>query len=490
MRPQMPALLKALLLAVVLLFTLSGCMRIISELEPTPPPAEHNWPSVLNNPGNRQALPVTFDESVDARLRTYQPMTKADLEKAISPQVDWLEASFISYFYAMRHWQAGEYQQGLALLNLAADHYYNPLAMVKLAELYYYGSEQLLPNVGLGIEPDAKRAFGYLVIAFEITDHIDRTERALGLIPPDKRATDLLNFVANDGLALLNTLTLEQGMNPDDPNDLDERFTSRLAGFETIYLNQAAPLIAALPSRTVLPTPSPTLQPSPTLTPGPTPSPAPLLSEPRATPLAAPTLVATEQLVITNTSSYINSIGAFYVLGEVENQSEIVVGKVRINMEILDAEGQVLGVDFGFTDLNSITPGQRMPFKVLVPDFETTPAFTTATSYNLMLDPNDFVWRVASLQIITSTISIDSRGEATVTGKVENTGQQTARFVGISGAFYNAAGAVIGVNNTFTIEDTLAPGEIGNFELRLFSYAKQLGPIESYNLVVEGMPVE
>ena len=47
-----------------------------------------------------------------------------------------------------------------------------------------------------------------------------------------------------------------------------------------------------------------------------------------------------------------------------------------------------------------------------------------------------------------STSAIDSSGTYTVTGTVENTGDQTTGYVWVVATFYNASGTVVGLNYT------------------------------------------
>ena len=48
---------------------------------------------------------------------------------------------------------------------------------------------------------------------------------------------------------------------------------------------------------------------------------------------------------------------AYYVLGHVENTSAVTLDQVRVNVILLDAEGQEVGVDFGYSERSQLAPG-------------------------------------------------------------------------------------------------------------------------------------
>ena len=55
-----------------------------------------------------------------------------------------------------------------------------------------------------------------------------------------------------------------------------------------------------------------------------------------------------------------------YIYGEVRNDTGVEVRFVKILATLYNAEGIVVGNDYTYTDLSTLTPGQTSPFEILV----------------------------------------------------------------------------------------------------------------------------
>jgi hypothetical protein len=69
---------------------------------------------------------------------------------------------------------------------------------------------------------------------------------------------------------------------------------------------------------------------------------------------------------ILSQSAYTDSIGTVHIVGEVINQSPVTAKFVQITATFYDANNQVVGTDFTFTQPSDLAPGQRAPFDILV----------------------------------------------------------------------------------------------------------------------------
>jgi hypothetical protein len=63
---------------------------------------------------------------------------------------------------------------------------------------------------------------------------------------------------------------------------------------------------------------------------------------------------------------YVNSIGNAHIVGEVMNQAPIPAKFVKIIVTFYNAYNQVVGTDFTYTDFDTLYPGQRSPFDLIV----------------------------------------------------------------------------------------------------------------------------
>jgi hypothetical protein len=72
--------------------------------------------------------------------------------------------------------------------------------------------------------------------------------------------------------------------------------------------------------------------------------------------------------VLVSQSSYYDNIGSLHIVGEVINQSPVTARFVEIIATFYNANNQVIGTDFAFTEPTDLVPGQRAPFDILVPE--------------------------------------------------------------------------------------------------------------------------
>ena len=85
-----------------------------------------------------------------------------------------------------------------------------------------------------------------------------------------------------------------------------------------------------------------------------------------ATPTAAPIVAA---IPVLSSSTYTADTGSRYIVGEVRNDTGHNVELVKITARYFGADDELLGLEFGYTLLDILTPGQRSPFAItsLVP---------------------------------------------------------------------------------------------------------------------------
>jgi hypothetical protein len=120
------------------------------------------------------------------------------------------------------------------------------------------------------------------------------------------------------------------------------------------------------PSQAVLPTPIPLL---PTVTPGPPPTTTPeAIAVSPTTPVQNKPLPATAlpgQLEVLSHKSYIDSLGWYHIVGEVQNNSAQTMEFVEVVARLFDDNNEVIGTKLTFTAPDVIFPGSSAPFDII-----------------------------------------------------------------------------------------------------------------------------
>ena len=136
-------------------------------------------------------------------------------------------------------------------------------------------------------------------------------------------------------------------------------------------------------------------------------------------------------------------------VGEVQNVGSNVIGYVNINGTAYNSTGYNVCYAGAMAFGNDMLPGQKVPFYLdFTPENSVTgdqswvpsvtnvtisvgyPSETNATQYSgLMIPP-------------ASIVAADIDGTYTVTGSVQNTGDQTTGYVTVVATFYNSTGGV------------------------------------------------
>ncbi|NQE53084.1 hypothetical protein C5S29_05785 [ANME-1 cluster archaeon GoMg3.2] len=196
------------------------------------------------------------------------------------------------------------------------------------------------------------------------------------------------------------------------------------------------------------------------------------------TPTPTPTGTSTKPEILSH-SSYISGLGFFEVVGEVKNNLPDNIKYVKITATFYDAEKNVVGTDFTYTQLNILKPNQKSPF-----DLSTYPDKIRPASYKLKVSykvSNEEPF--AGLVILSHSDRIDSMGYHKIVGEVKNNGVSASSYVKLVSTYYDAKGEVIGTDFTYTDPSDIDAGDSAPFELS--SYPRKLRP-SRYELQVEG----
>ena len=230
------------------------------------------------------------------------------------------------------------------------------------------------------------------------------------------------------------------------------------------------------PTRTA--TPTATSSPTPTATPTPT-----VAGSPTATAPGGCTSV------IPRKSSMYRESDSVFVVGEVVNNCPSDIEFVVLEVDLLNASGQVLATVEAFPDVVVFPAGGDSPFFAYFDPTEND--LTGAVSFRVRVisfdDPATFS-PVTGLIIALSPGFLDEDGSYVVSGTVKNNSGTTYLLVQPILALYDASGNVIRTDFTFIEEEELAPGQTAQFEFFFFFD----GPpsVAATRAWVEAIPVE
>ena len=192
-------------------------------------------------------------------------------------------------------------------------------------------------------------------------------------------------------------------------------------------------------------------------------------------------------------------IGDLVAVGEVQNVGSNVLGYVLVNGFAYNSSGAIVDTASAPLFVVDMLPGQKAPFYLdftpensVTQDQSWVPSVTNVTvAVSYVNDTTQTMY--SGLTIPTGSISAsDSSGTYTVSGNVENTGDQTTGYVWVVATFYNASGTVVALNYTDYLDsstNTLASGNSVPFTATPMDNTAQLSSeIANYSLLVQSAP--
>ena len=200
-----------------------------------------------------------------------------------------------------------------------------------------------------------------------------------------------------------------------------------------------------------------------------------------------------ENLKVLNYSWYIDSIGGFHVVGEVQNAGSTILDPVVLAGTVYtpDGEAQIQSIPC-VAYVKYMLPQQKAPFLM---DFRSIDLSWLWQG----IDRIDFEevqanvtdkYQYPDLTVTTSALSIDAEGVYWVTGNVQNTGSKTATNVRVIATFLNASNTVVAAGySQLLTPSSLNPLGVASFRVGAFDVNKtETTPdrqISSYTIIVQ-----
>jgi hypothetical protein len=205
-----------------------------------------------------------------------------------------------------------------------------------------------------------------------------------------------------------------------------------------------------------------------------------------------------ENIKVLSYSWYVDSIGIFDVVGEVQNVGPNTIESVVLGGTVYTTDGVEQGLSNPtYVYVNCLIPQQKASFYMEFPTRQTSTGDLSWLSIGV--DHIDFTvlaanvtnnYRYPDVIVKSSSGAPDGEGVYWVSGTVQNSGSQTATNIRVIGTFYNASGIVVGVGYTdYLTPSSLSPSSVASFKVGAFDYNQSEVPskqkIASYSLLVQ-----
>jgi hypothetical protein len=204
-----------------------------------------------------------------------------------------------------------------------------------------------------------------------------------------------------------------------------------------------------------------------------------------------------ENVKVVSYSWYVDSIGDFIVVGEVQNVGSNTIESVVLTGVVYTMDGEAQASSYTIVYVNYLIPQQKAPFYM---DFSPQSSNTGDLSWiSLGVKRVDFTvnranitssYQYPDLTLASSSGGVDGEGVYWVSGTVKNSGTQTATNIRVVGTFYNSSGTVIAVGYTDLLTPaSLTPSNTASFKVGAFDVnqteASSIKKISSYQLLIQ-----
>jgi hypothetical protein len=177
-----------------------------------------------------------------------------------------------------------------------------------------------------------------------------------------------------------------------------------------------------------------------------------------------------------NHSAYVGAFGFFYVVGEVKNTTAQSVTFVSVPIEMLNAQGQVIGDGAGHMYLYTLLPGETTCFRALLIDS------SARVSYRFLpVDYNVTNMVVPDLRISDDSGVLDPPDDYRVLGQLRNASDAAVQSIIMSSTLYDAVGTVVDCNWGGPENDTLGANKTVPFDV-LFSGRSTYADVTRYQI--------
>ena len=188
-----------------------------------------------------------------------------------------------------------------------------------------------------------------------------------------------------------------------------------------------------------------------------------------------------------STSTYIDDLGNFHIIGEVNNTSTKSQTDIVITAFLSDTtNNSLVGNYSAFTSISTLRSGELSPFDIVIQNPQQILGKFDFMEFSTTSQPA-LIEKPATLIINGSSLFLDSSGNPHITGNIINQGQSPEQFLNLVATFYdNSSLGVVGTQSFGLNVGSLANNQIAPFDIAIIdNKTKSQGAF--YSLNVESM---
>jgi len=186
------------------------------------------------------------------------------------------------------------------------------------------------------------------------------------------------------------------------------------------------------------------------------------------------------EVFIENDQQYTGDDDALHIVGEIINNLEVPLNQINVHVTLLDEDGHLIATKVTSSLLNTIMPGMKGPFDLILTDNEAK----KTKSYSLELDYKVSPPKNQVIDITESELSRDNYNNLMITGTVTNRGDITANTVAVIATLYDNEGNVAAVSRVHPEPDYLRADDYAFFVVAIPDKI-QTSEINDYTLIAE-----
>lgn len=194
----------------------------------------------------------------------------------------------------------------------------------------------------------------------------------------------------------------------------------------------------------------------------------------------AATPLAWAEVHVQNDRMYTGNDGALHIVGEIQNELSAPLGQIRLTATIYDGHGDVVSVADGWSLINTVMPGMKGPFDIIL----AGPTASQAVSYTIEADYVILAPKSQVIDVTSAELKRSGQGDLFITGTVANRGDTTANMISIVATLYDRDGNVATVARSQHEPDYLRADHEDVFVVSVLE-KDQTDNISGYVLVAE-----
>jgi len=191
---------------------------------------------------------------------------------------------------------------------------------------------------------------------------------------------------------------------------------------------------------------------------------------------------ADSDIVILSETGYLDFLGYYHIVGEIQNVGEQSIGFVRIEVAFYTSNDNLIATRFNLVMLRILLVGRKSPFDVVLFDAVSS----SEVHHSRINETHSIINPIPNgLKILTQRSYVDDMGCMHVLGEIGNIETTAASNVKLVATYYDGAGNVIAATSTplDPIERNLSAGASAQFEILLD--AERTAYVKGYELTAE-----